>query len=136
MKNEYEGTQQIRQGLEQGVQSLNATIAARLVDVRKLALESQKAVEAEPSLVANFANMGRNLGNSASASLLPHARMFVAITALTLGIAGTYYWNAFEQADENAEIDSALLGDDLPVAAYTDQGFEEWLDHTSRSSEQ
>ena len=129
MRNEFEGTQEIRQALEQSAQCLDTDIAKRLVDARNQALSIQKPSAAKLSLAGGFANIGLSIG-----SLLPHVRAFVALTALTLGIVSTYYWNAFEQADENEEVDSALLGDELPVAAYTDQGFEAWLDHTSQSS--
>jgi hypothetical protein len=49
---------------------------------------------------------------------------------------GTYYWNAFEQVQENEEIDSALLADELPPSAYLDRGFHAWLERTSDSSSQ
>ena len=48
-----------------------------------------------------------------------------ALPALVLA-AGLYaiaLWNDTEAADEIAEIDSAMLTDDVPLAAYTDRGF-------------
>jgi hypothetical protein len=48
---------------------------------------------------------------------------------------GTYYWNHFEQAAENEEVDSALLSDDLPPAAYLDKGFQAWLERSSPASQ-
>ena len=130
MKNEYEGTLKIRQALEQGSVNLDSSIAARLEQARNRALEQQETAVVETSLVSVFATIGDRLGNT----LLPNTRMLVAMAALTLGIVGTYYWNAFDQADENEEIDSALLADELPVDAYTDQGFEAWLEHSSAQS--
>jgi hypothetical protein len=65
-----------------------------------------------------------------------HARSLLAVIALTIGATGTYYWNAFEQAREYEEIDSALLVDDLPPSAYLDRGFHAWLERASDSSSQ
>lgn len=129
MKNEFEGTQKIRQALEQGVLDLDAAIANRLSEARNSALNHQKVAISRLRL----AGMGSGMGDAP----LPRARtLLVAIAALTLGIVGTYYWNAVEQADENEEIDSALLADDLPIDAYTDHGFQAWLEHSSQSSPQ
>jgi hypothetical protein len=128
MKNEYKGMQKIRLALEQGASNLDLTITTRLARARNNALAHQKHAAAELSLAGIGASMG---------DILPHrARMLIAIAALTLGVVGTYYWNTFEQADENVEIDSALLADDLPIDAYTDHGFRAWLEHSSQSSPQ
>lgn len=128
MKNDYQGTLKIRQALEQGAMSLDSSIAARLAQARNNALEHQAVAVAGLSLAGGLSRLGD--------IILPGTRRFAAIAALTVGIVGTYYWNAFEQADENEEVDSALLADDLPVNAYTDQGFEAWLEHSSQSSAQ
>ena len=116
----------IRRVLDQGCENLEPRLAARLHDIRRQAVARQKAVVS-----------GLRLANgSFTADLLwPNARSAAAIAALMLGMIGTYYWNAYEDADDYAEIDSALLADDLPVAAYTDQGFHAWLDHSSPSSQ-
>jgi hypothetical protein len=52
----------------------------------------------------------------------------LGLTALpALVLAGGLYaislWNDNEAADEIAEIDSAVLSDDVPLTAYTDRGF-------------
>ena len=62
-------------------------------------------------------------------------RMVLSILALLLGVVLTYYWNAFDEATANEEIDSALLADDLPPTAYLDKGFHAWLEKNSRASE-
>jgi hypothetical protein len=60
----------------------------------------------------------------------------IAAMALVIGATGTYYWNAYEQAQEYEEIDSALLADELPPSAYLDRGFHAWLERASDSSSQ
>ena len=116
--------------LEQGSLTVDATIAARLQQSRFKALDRQKLAVAQLGLAAGIANVGTQIGNM----FLPNTRVLAALMALTFGVVGTYYWNEINQADENEEVDSALLTDDLPVDAFTDQGFEAWLEHSSRSS--
>lgn len=128
MKNEFEGTQKIRQALEQGTSNLDPSIAARLLKARRDALDHQKVSCAGMSL----AGIGSGMGHA----LLPRGRVLTAIVALTLGMVATYYWNSFDQSDDIEEIDSALLADDLPIDAYTDHGFQAWLEHSSQSSPQ
>ena len=62
-------------------------------------------------------------------------RTFLAILALLLGVVFAYYWNAFEQASENEEIDSALLAEELPPNAYLDRGFQAWLEKHSSNGD-
>lgn len=48
--------------------------------------------------------------------------------ALVAGLAGIYQWQQQQRVDELAEVDAAMLLDDLPLAAYADQGFHQYLD--------
>lgn len=54
------------------------------------------------------------------AALLP-------VVALVVGLVTVQIQSDDEQAADAAEIDAALLSDDLPPAAYTDPGFAEFL---------
>lgn len=47
-----------------------------------------------------------------------------ALLILTVGIA---YWHANYYVVELAEIDSAILTDDMPIDVITDKGFDTWL---------
>ncbi len=53
--------------------------------------------------------------------------ILIPLLLLVAGLMGIQEWNASEQISATAEIDAALLGDDLPPAAYTDPGFTEFL---------
>jgi hypothetical protein len=74
------------------------------------------------------------IGHGIDFNFAAHARTVLAIMALTVGATGTYYWNAFAEAQEYEEIDSALLADELPPSAYLDKGFHAWLERGSDSS--
>ena len=132
MKNEYDNLAKVRQALEQGSLSIDSSVARRLQQYRNNALDRQKVAAVELNLATSVANFGLQIGNR----FLPNIRALTALMALTIGVVGTYYWNALEQADENEAVDSALLADDLPVDAFTDQGFEAWLEHSLHSSPQ
>ncbi len=47
--------------------------------------------------------------------------------ALVAGLAGIYQWQQQQRVDELAEVDTAMMLDDLPLAAYADQGFHQYL---------
>ncbi|MEY8689755.1 MAG: DUF3619 family protein [Leptothrix sp. (in: b-proteobacteria)] len=49
------------------------------------------------------------------------------VLVLLVGLLGIDHWQQLEQIATAADIDVALLGDDLPPAAFTDPGFAEFL---------
>ncbi|MBI4984944.1 MAG: DUF3619 family protein [Rhodocyclales bacterium] len=117
----------IRHILDLGTEQLRPTAAQRLFEARQQALSHQKAAVGGLSLAS--------LGHFASTTLPTYSRTLVAALALTVGVVFTYYWTNFEQAAENEEVDSALLADDLPPAAFLDKGFQAWLERSSQSSQ-
>ena len=125
--NDQKFAYRVRQVLNVGVDSLERDTATRLYEAR------QRAVAHQRIAVARFTFAG--FGEFASEALPVYARTAVAAFALLIGVVFTYYWNNFEQAAENEEIDSALLSDDLPPAAYLDKGFQAWLERSSQLSQ-
>ena len=123
--NERKFAYRIRQILNLGVDGLERDTATRLYAARQRALAHQKVA------VARFSLAG--IGEFAVEALPAYVRTVVAAFALLIGVVFTYYWNNFEQATENEEIDSALLSDDLPPAAYLDKGFQAWLERSSQA---
>jgi hypothetical protein len=117
-----------RQVLNQGVDSLAGNVAVRLHRARQMALNSQRV----PVQGLRLAGIGQGVERA----VFSNARTLVALIALTVGVMGTYYWNAFQLAQEYEEIDSALLADELPPSAYLDRGFHVWLERVSDSSSQ
>ena len=47
--------------------------------------------------------------------------------ALVIGLAGIAYWEDQQRTAELADIDAAMLSDDLPLNAYLDHGFNAYL---------
>ncbi|WP_225783540.1 DUF3619 family protein [Xenophilus sp. Marseille-Q4582] len=109
--------------LSQGQSSLHPDIGERLRVARQQAVARRK-VEAVPRLVQ--AQDGQAVLGGAprwwswGASVLP-------LVALVAGLVAIAQWQAEERADAIAEIDAALLTDELPTAAYTDPGFKQFL---------
>lgn len=126
LHDEQQFAYKIRQLLNQGASELDPGTQKKLQAARQQALAHQKIPAAGLSLAG--------VGHFASDVLLPQARTLVALVALAMGVVGTYYWNSFQQAAENEEIDSGLLSDELPINAYLDHGFSAWLEHPAQSS--
>ena len=128
MNEDLEFGYKARQILNQGIEDLDSNVANRIHEARQVALRSQRL----PVVGLRLAG----IGSVFESPFFAQARNLVAVMALTIGATGTYYWNAFEQAQEYEEIDSALLVDELPPSAYLDRGFHAWLEHASDSSSQ
>ena len=63
----------------------------------------------------------------------PGLDLYVALSLALLlaGAAGVYNWQQSQRIAEIEEIDSQLLTDDLPIDAYLDRGFQNWLKRRS-----
>lgn len=127
MNTENEFAYKVRQVLNHGVETLGLNTAKRLQAARQAALEHQRV----PVRGLQLAGAGHLLADT----VLGHSRMILAALALTLGASGSYVWRLYDQAAEYEEIDSALLADELPPAAYLDRGFRAWLDRSSQSAQ-
>lgn len=125
--NELQFARRIRHYLDQGTQ-LDATIAQKLQAARQLALASQRP---EPTPVLAWAD--NVFGNGWGWAGLS-ARVLLPAAMLIVAVAGIYNWQEKQRLAEIVEIDSQLLTDDLPIDAYLDRGFENWL--KKRAAEQ
>ena len=48
-----------------------------------------------------------------------------------LALFGAQQWQAYQQLRDIEETDAAILSSDLPIDAYLDRGFQNWLKHVS-----
>jgi hypothetical protein len=110
----------LNQGLNQGV-NIRPEIAQRLAAARERALERQRP-EPAPALAWADNVVGRvgGWGGLALRVLLPLAMLLASAAAI-------YTWQQNQRAEELEEIDTQLLSDDLPIDAYLDRGFQNWL---------
>jgi|SRR5882724_6761189 len=122
--NEAQFGNKIRQFLNQGLR-LDSAIAERLRAAREQALARQRP---EPAPVLAWAdNVLGGFGGWAGVSL----RVILPFAILVAGVGGVYTWQQNQRAAEVEEIDAQLLTDDLPIDAYLDSGFQNWLKKTS-----
>jgi Protein of unknown function (DUF3619) len=110
--------QQLRQVLNQGI-TVRPDVAARLAQAREQALARHQP---EPAL-AWAGNVVGHVGGWGGLAL----RVLLPLALLLGGGATIYTWQQNQRAAELEEIDSMLLTDDLPIDAYLDRGFQNWL---------
>lgn len=117
----------IRRVLDQGVVNLDRKVLTRLYDARQDALLHQAQSVSALSMAG--------IGHFVIEPLQGHFRGILAVFALAIGAMGVQFWQNLQTASELAEIDSALLSDEVSPGAYLDQGFMEWLNHLSQQEE-
>ena len=120
--------------LGERAQSTAPDISERLRFAREQALARAQAARRQEQLAAAPVVVGR--GRSAVLAS-PLGWWFklgsaVPLALLVLGLAGIAHVHDRAQIAAVAEVDAALLSDDLPPDAYTDPGFAEYL-KTTRS---
>ena len=118
--NELQFASRIRQLLNQGTH-VDARTAEKLRAARELALSRQRP---EPAPVLAWADSV--FGNGWGWGGLS-ARVLLPVLALAVASFGIYRWQENQRLAELVEIDSQLLTDDLPIDAYLDRGFQNWL---------
>lgn len=131
MSSEEQFARHLCRVLDLGTRTIDTSIAERLRAARERALAHQPIAVGSISIVGAGGTVAHLGGGDEKHPL----RTFIAILALLLGVCVAYYWNGFDQATENEEIDSALLADELPPNAYLDRGFQAWLEKHSRAGE-
>ena len=118
--NEMHFGNKVRQILNQGLR-LDASAAERLRAAREQALARQRP---EPAPVLAWAdNVVGGFGGWSGVSL----RVLLPLAMLITGLGGIYSWQQNQRAAEVEEIDAQLLTGDLPIDAYLDRGFQNWL---------
>ncbi|MDF3010205.1 MAG: DNA-directed polymerase specialized sigma subunit [Burkholderiales bacterium] len=95
--------------------------AERLRAAREQALARQRAAPAPALQWAD--NLLGSLGGWSGMSL----RVLLPLALLLAGLIGIYAWQQKQTLAEIEEIDALLLTDELPLDAYLDRGFQDWL---------
>jgi cytochrome c-type biogenesis protein CcmH/NrfG len=118
--NELQFAARIRHLLNQGTQ-LDPALAQRLRAARENALARQRAERASVLVWAdNVFGNGWGWGSLSARVVLP-------VVMLAVAAFGIYRWQENQRLAEVVEIDTQLLTDDLPIDAYLDRGFQNWL---------
>lgn len=114
----------VRHALNEHADQLPPSTVDRLASARKMAMSRKK-----PQAPARLAQrqLAGNIGAFFSSSMLGKMAVIVPLLALVVGLAGIYEYEEQQRIAEMAELDAAVLSDELPLTAYLDQGFNAYL---------
>ncbi len=125
--NELETALLIRRALDRGAERLPYATIHRLEAARNLALSRMGQPLASGQLSQLSFGGGANLALASGGGKFGWLSMCAgAVAPLVLVAAGlfaTSQWSDGRRADEVAEVDAAMLTDDLPISLYADRGF-------------
>jgi hypothetical protein len=118
----------IAAGLDASAQSLPHDISQRLRVARLQALEKHRVAQQAPLATLGGAGGAVILGSGDDErSLWPRLVALVPLLALIAGLVALQVLGSDEFTEELAELDAAILTDDLPPDAYADPGFAQFL---------
>jgi len=115
----------IRHALNEQLDTLPASTTDRLAAARAAAM-ARKKPEAPKTI-------WRKLGSVFSGPAMSRLAVAVPLLALVIGMGGVYQHEQQQQIAELAELDAAVLSDELPLTAYLDPGFNAYLESQQRS---
>lgn len=118
---------QLTAGLSERAEHLPHDISERLRVARGQALERARLSRRLSTAPAVQAQASGTAVLSGPPSLWLRLASFLPLVVLAAGMVLIDHVNVREEISAAAEIDAALLADDLPPAAYLDPGFSEFL---------
>ncbi|MDB5773824.1 MAG: DNA-directed polymerase specialized sigma subunit [Burkholderia sp.] len=118
----------VRNALNENLDNLPASTAERLASARKIALSRKKVNSPMRAWLPQVAFAG-NVGSYFEKPSDWLGRMGLAVPAVVLiaGLMSIYQFEQQERISETAELDAAVLADELPLSAYLDHGFNAYL---------
>ena len=129
---ELEFAYQVRRALDERATSLPESTTTRLAQARKRAIARKKSDSGQFILAPRHRLAGAwsdGFSNPLDNSLNWLGRLGLAIPllVLVLGSIGIYQYEQDRRIDALAELDVAVLGDELPLTAYLDHGFDTYI---------
>jgi len=118
----------VRNALNENLDGLPASTIERLASARHLALSHKKNTSPLRRLA-----IGKMLAGHAGSLLdgqspwMRRAAVAIPMIVLVFGLVGIYQSERQQRISETADIDAAVLADELPLTAYLDQGFNAYL---------
>jgi Protein of unknown function (DUF3619) len=118
--------------LDRGAADLKAGTAYRLQLARAEAL----ARLADPQRAAELRVAGAQAGGGSGTvggdrRFWASGRLWIGIALIAAAGVGYQQWEAYQQQNDLEETDAAILSSELPIDAYLDRGFQNWLKHAS-----
>jgi hypothetical protein len=126
MSSEKQIAEKITAYLDHGTADLRAGTAYRLQQARARALARlDPAYAQEPATVPALAG-GPGTRHSRPWVNTP-VRLLGAVLIIAAAVFGWQQWRAFQQVQDIQDLDMQILTSDLPIDAYLDRGFQNWL---------
>ena len=111
------GTADLKAGTVYRLQQARAAALARLADP-----QTEVGVQMAHALAGGTGTLGGHLSTRANLRVWLGVAAFVAVAGF-----GWQQWQAFQQVKEFEELDTQILSSDLPIDAYLDRGFQNWI---------
>jgi hypothetical protein len=132
---EHEFAYKVRRALDEQITTLPESTVSRLSAARKLAIARKKpesvayATAPEMRLAGGHSSSRSGSGNPFNDSISWLVRVGIALPLIVLvvGAFGIYQYEEERRIDELAELDAVVLSDELPLNAYLDHGFDNYL---------
>ncbi|WP_296948157.1 DUF3619 family protein [uncultured Massilia sp.] len=115
----------IRHALNENLDNLPTSTTDRLAAARAAALARKKADA--PRGAHRQGRQGIDFRSLFAMPMLGRIAVVAPLVAMVAGLAGVYQAEREQHVGELAELDAAMLSDDLPLTAYTDSGFNAYL---------
>jgi hypothetical protein len=118
----------VRHALNENLENLPASTTEKLASARKIAVHRKKKESRLLAFVPRSAFAGA-MGTIVDAPLSWLSRVGLAIPMIVLavGLTGIYQFEQERRISDIADIDAAVLADELPLSAYLDHGFNAFL---------
>ena len=118
----------VRHALNENLDNLPAATTDRLMIARAKALELKRSnipMRAVAPVHALAGSIGGMLGNGTP--WFNRLGLVIPLLALVAGLSGIYKTEQQQRISDTADIDAAVLSDELPLSAYLDHGFSAYL---------
>jgi len=115
------GAAELKAGTAYRLQASRAAALARLADSNGIRVPESRLAHAFAGTGGGASGGGRSLWTS--------ARLWLGIAVIVAAVFGYQQWQVYQQVNDIVELDAQILSSDLPIDAYLDQGFRNWLAH-------
>ncbi len=123
----------IRHALNENLDALPASTTDRLAAARAAALARKKPNTAPAKPVKRPLFDAASMINSLfSGPGLARLGVAIPMLALVIGMGGVYQYEQQQRIAALADIDAAVLADELPLTAYLDHGFNAYVESQQR----
>lgn len=135
--NEQQFAEQIRLALEESTERLPYRVSYRLQSAREAALarlaEPQMVPAQELALPSGGGTLALGGAPASGGGPVRWGRLAMSLFWVLVLVAGLFAiseWSEMDRADEAADIDMAVLTDEVPISAYADRGFGVFIKNT------